>query len=98
MNKEEKYVIPDLLKISEHPQIKEAVLKRVSGKIRLLLDPLYYAYGAVSTIEEHLKHVKSPKRKAKLEFKLNHWKKVIQVLEEDANAKKDTETKEAKDS
>lgn len=92
MNKDtEKVEVRNLIKVSEIPSIREEVLRRAPGRLKLLLDPLYYAQGAVANLEEQLTKVKAPKRRAKLEYKIGYWKKCIEVLTEQANGNKEAE-------
>lgn len=52
------------------------------SRSKLLYKPEQYAKDAIDIITEQLKTVKSEKRRARLESKLNTWKKTLEVLGE----------------
>jgi len=50
--------------------------------IELLKNPIKYAHGAISAIEDQLKTAISSNRKVKLRNKLNEWKKFVELMQE----------------
>lgn len=52
------------------------------SNIALLTNPIKYANGAISVIEDQLKSAVSDNRKTKLRNKLNEWKKFIELMQE----------------
>jgi len=86
---------PEVVQVLNEPEMAKEVMGRVSGSVKLLLDPVLYAQGAIKCIEEQLLGVKGAKRKIKLESKLQHWKKVLEVLtEEEPNEPNEQKTAE----
>lgn len=93
MDELKKVDAPDSITVydnTEGTSITNEVLTKVSPSVRLLLDPLAYALGAISTIEDQLKTAKSPKRIAKLTTKLNQWKITASIIQENRNDEKGT--------
>lgn len=61
--------------------------------VELLRNPLLYAKGAVSALESQLEGAKSSYRKVKLNSKIREWKKFIELMESNTDAKESDEIK-----
>jgi hypothetical protein len=64
-----------------YDQHKSSVLKRVRGHVKLLAEPKFYAQGAIDTLKSQLETVKSPKRRRRLESKLEAWSVFLDSVE-----------------
>jgi hypothetical protein len=59
--------------------------------IELLKDPISYAKRAVVALESQLDGAKSSYRKIKLNSKIKEWKKFIELMESNTDAKESNE-------